>query len=394
MSTIGSTSAASGTAQQDRIASGNSQHARRSSGDNKVFANMLSAAAENTSPEMLIEARKKEAGKRDDGDHQPEGDATPSNALVKADTPQAAQVTYEATPDEARMASDEPDGLTRRPARGGHNPVSTLALAGREPAALRSARGASAAPEHTTDGLAQGSAAPWAAPAELPGGATANPHLDSLTVALAAALEDALDVSDDVTLNAALTLGSQGTDGTNDAHAEVGAVADNQRAGADAPAGTEAPQAPAEAWQNAWADAMDRVGQQVSYWLGKGVSQAQLTVHGSQGEAVDVRVLLRDGQAHLEFASNNEATRAALAYNGADALRAVLGQSGIELVSLSVDTQASGGQNQHGQPPADGRPAADQVPGWLAAPQQGQEDTLPSGSVFHWTSNAVLDAYA
>lgn len=398
MSTVGSTSATSSTAQQDRVASGNSHQARRGSGDSKVFANMLAAAADSATPESLSEARKKPTTQDNDqgSDDASHGLDNLQGASGLVDGPRVKTPDDHGSDDGAR-ASDDTDGRARPPGRGPRGGMSTLTLAARETTSARAVQAGAADAASTSDTQQATDTSGLAPLGAAPGDGSVGTVGNSLATALAAALEDAMDVSDDVTLSATASVDSQGAagGGGEGAAAEVGALANEQRTERDAATTAEAPQAPAETWQNAWNKAMDKIGQQVSYWLGKGVSQAQLTVHGAQGDAMDVRVLLRDGQAHLEFLTNNEQTRAAIAQNGTDALRAVLGQNGIELASLSVDAQASGGQHPHGQTSQDGSQSSGRGLGMQgAANGRGTEVAPPPGRMVHWTSNAVLDAYA
>jgi len=396
MSTVGSTSATSSTAQQDRVASGNSHQARRGSGDSKVFANMLAAAADSATPEALSEARKKPTPQDNDqgGDDASHDLDNLQGASGLVDGPRVKTPDDHGSDDGAR-ASDDTDGRARAPGRGARGGISTLTLAARETTSARAVQAGIADAASTSDTQQANDASGLAPLGAAPGDSSVGTVGNSLATALAAALEDAMDVSDDVTLSATAPVDSQGAagGGGEGSAAEVGALANEPPTERDA--APQTPPGPAQNRQDAVAKALAKIGQQVSYWLGKGVSQAQLTVHGAQGDAVDVRVLLRDGQAHLEFLTNNEQTRAAIAQNGTDALRAVLGQNGIELASLSVDAQASGGQHPHGQASQDGSQSSGRGLGvQSAANGRGTEAAPPPGRMVHWTSNAVLDAYA
>lgn len=388
MNTFGSTSATSSTAMQDRVANGNSQQARRGSGDNKVFANMLAAAAENATPETGLETRERPGAKEKEA----EGDAgnSPGNVLNSlVDSPRLK------TADDQKVNADtqtneEPTDHRPKSGRGTRGSVPTLSLAVREAPSSRSVQpDALDSSNQGPTGNATGVAA--LGPTLGDGRASDGPVGSSLAAALVAAIEDAMDVADDVTLAASTVADTQLAASIHDGGTVEAAALTNEKNGeCNLAAGTDATQAPTETWQSAWSNAMDKIGQQVSYWLGKGVSQAQLTVHGSQGDAVDVRVLLRDGQAHLEFLTNNELTRATIAQNGADALRTALAHSGISLASLSVDAQASGGHNPNGYAPQSGT---------TGRGLDLQDDSLERGNevsarTVYWTSNAMLDAYA
>jgi flagellar hook-length control protein FliK len=100
----------------------------------------------------------------------------------------------------------------------------------------------------------------------------------------------------------------------------------------------------AEQWRDQWADAMDQMAQQVSYWVGQGgVRQATLRVGNGWQQTMDVKLSLKDGQAHIEFQTDHEAARSAIADGGAEVLRDLLAQSGIDLGQVSIGAQNSGG---------------------------------------------------
>lgn len=117
-----------------------------------------------------------------------------------------------------------------------------------------------------------------------------------------------------------------------------------------APTAEEAGNA-ADQWRDQWAEAMDQMAQQVSYWVGQGgVRQATLRVGNGWQQSMDVKLSLKNGQAHIEFQTDHEAARSAIADGGAEVLRDLLAQSGIDLGQVSIGAQASGGgANPQGQ---------------------------------------------
>jgi flagellar hook-length control protein FliK len=123
-----------------------------------------------------------------------------------------------------------------------------------------------------------------------------------------------------------------------------------------APTAEEAGNA-AEQWRDQWAEAMDQMAQQVSYWVGQGgVRQATLRVGNGWQQAMDVKQSMKDGQAHIEFQTDHEAARSAIADGGTEVLRELLANSGIDLGQVSIGAHTSGGgghrqaQGQAGTP--------------------------------------------
>lgn len=385
MSSIGSTSATSSTAQHERVASNNSQQARRQSGDQRTFANMLAAAADSAAPEALADVRKKARTQAEDADADADAQQFKANSAQIATADPSANAVHPT--DDATNAGPS--------ARGVRATLSTLTQLARDAQTAMPLRRGSAADKQAGGAGSAGADASWGnlAPGGLSQGlAEVSTGETSLSVALAAALEDALDVADDVTQLASTVMERLGGGSTDGPSADIGAVTQEVAAERDLATAADAAPASAESWQNAWNEAMDKIGQQVNYWLGKGVSQAQLTVHGDRGEAVDVRVLLRDGQAHLEFATDNALTRANIAEHGTDALRAALAQSGIELASLSVDSQSArdqpSGDSAAQDPPAGQDSGASLAAGDRATTLAEREPMVYQGS------RSLVDAYA
>lgn len=349
MSTIGSNPAASGTAQQDRTASSNSHQARRQSGDNQAFANLLMAAAEDQSQGQLSQSRKANEDTFQADPSNGNGNGLLAATPLSPATPLSQPV--DATRVDANAASEgDTAGRSGRAKRAPTSPVA--AWARDNPGVGRSLRelargqgqpdnGASEATQNQALSTGQSQTASGAAVGtDLP-----------LVNALAGAFEDALELSDDVTaLTSAIMDRLGGRGGAASSVQETQAVnADGGGPQFESPSTpTEAP-ADAGTWQNAWTDAVDQMSQQVSYWLGKGVSQAQLSVPGAGGDTIEVRVQLRDGEAHLEFLASDEATRQNIVEHGIELLRDALADRGIDLGSLSVDARGSGAAGQERQ---------------------------------------------
>ena len=131
---------------------------------------------------------------------------------------------------------------------------------------------------------------------------------------------------------------------------------------------------PAEQWREQWADAMDQMSQQVSYWVQQGgVRQATLRVGNGWQQAMDVKLSMKNGQAEIEFLTDHEAARSAIAEGGTEVLRELLAQSGIDLGQVSIGAQNAGNgastpQEAFGQPGK--ATASSDVPGTPAASLQ------------------------
>ena len=127
----------------------------------------------------------------------------------------------------------------------------------------------------------------------------------------------------------------------------------------EATPGSEPTQTAAEQWREQWTEAMEQMGQQISYWVGQGgVRQATLRVGQGWQQAMDVKLAMKNGQAEVSFLTDHEAARSAIEQGGADVLRAMLAESGITLGEVSVGAQGSGGGN--GQ--SEAQPAPDMLP--------------------------------
>ena len=147
----------------------------------------------------------------------------------------------------------------------------------------------------------------------------------------------------------------------------------------------EAPQPDTPAWDQQWGEAMEDLGHQVSYWLGRGVRQAHIQVGAGLERPIEVAVTLDNGQAVLHFQTDSATTRAAIESGAAEALRHALARDGIGLAGLSV-----GSQDRQSQQGADGQP------GRRAWRLDGAGDVAPTQATapMRPPGNRVLDLYA
>ena len=135
---------------------------------------------------------------------------------------------------------------------------------------------------------------------------------------------------------------------------------------------------PGEQWQQQWSEAMEQVAQQVSYWAGSGgMRQATLRVGNGQLQAMDVKLSLKNGQADIEFRTNHEDARNAIAQGGAEVLRNLLASSGIDLASVSVGGQSAGADDQDSSS-ATPTPQASSLKGRGGQADSGSQALLPA----------------
>lgn len=108
------------------------------------------------------------------------------------------------------------------------------------------------------------------------------------------------------------------------------------------------------------------VAEQVNYWIGRDVQNAELKVDGLGESPVKVSISLQGNEAHIEFRTDQAETRQVL--EGAVAhLKDLLGSEGLVLSSVSVGSSGSGGDDPRERKPAgQGRQAAVKVPDALA----------------------------
>jgi len=153
----------------------------------------------------------------------------------------------------------------------------------------------------------------------------------------------------------------------------------------------EETQSTADQWRDQWAEAMEQMGQQVSYWVGQGgVRQATLRVGNGWQQAMDVKLSMKNGRAHIEFQTDHEAARSAIAQGGSEVLRELLAQSGIALGEVSIGAQAGGGSGTGADPHH-----APQARGTGAVMTAGTDAAATSGTALRprASHSAGLDLY-
>lgn len=123
----------------------------------------------------------------------------------------------------------------------------------------------------------------------------------------------------------------------------------------------------------------EALAEQVTYWLGENLKNAELTVEHA-GQPVEVRVSLTGNEAHIAFRSDQAQTRELLAER-MDQLRELLRGEGLVLSGATVDTGASGQPGDQGRRNAPlGAPSAS-VRAAGETPVQPLRRTLTSSSV-------------
>lgn len=103
----------------------------------------------------------------------------------------------------------------------------------------------------------------------------------------------------------------------------------------------------------------DAITEQVTYWLGENLKNAELTVDHA-GQPIDVRVSLTGNEAHVAFRSDRAQTRELLDAS-MDQLRELLHGEGLVLSGMSVDAQAAGQQGESGSDRSPGRERTEEV---------------------------------
>lgn len=409
-----STSTVSSTQQQDQVARSNSAQMRKHSADQKAsqgpsaFADLLQQATEPTeadSADLLLDDS-------DRPDAQAPTDPSEWLALTQAysasrtaDKPTADTTASGATPPAADAGEIPTDPLARARSADGE-PVPELDTEARAEAAganprrtpSRGAVGATGTTTPSTAGLGApatrddtGTAANFgtiaqAASVVLPGGAALPlARTDTPARATPGGLPAAGTTEDST---APLPAGAERVQAARN---DAGAPQTDVQTGGDGTAPSErshhaeAPQPDATPWAEQWGEAMEDVGHQISYWLGKGVKQAQIQVEAGLDRPLEVAVSLDKGQAVLHFQTDSASARAAIESGAAEALRDALARDGIGLAGLSVGSQDR--QNPSGEQPQGGRRAW----GVAGAEASGPTETV---SLTRPASNRVLDLYA
>lgn len=415
-----SSTTVSSTQQQDRIASSNSSQMRRGSADHKAaqgaspFANLLQQASEPAETETDISAR--ELFETD-----PKADAQAPNA---ADWLALAQALNGGRGNLSTPIDAADSGLNaarQTAATDGNQPLSTgpevTAADETLPVADAEATEAQAGttPRRTPAKAAGAAALAAAASAAAAGAGVGAPARNDAPAAVAAAVLAGTPAATQggaaLPASAALQAATQGVRAAMAAEENTGtldtptgglerllatpaesggAPQTDVQAGTDGQGGTEsrsdtelAQATDTPAWGERWGEAMDDVGHQVSYWLGRGVKQAQIQVEAGLERPLEVAVSLDKGQAVLHFLTDDSAARTAIEQGAADALRQALSRDGIGLAGLSVGSQGRQDQPQ-GQSAHAGRPGerSDNAAA-EAAPRTPQRQ-----------SSRVLDLYA
>jgi flagellar hook-length control protein FliK len=120
-------------------------------------------------------------------------------------------------------------------------------------------------------------------------------------------------------------------------------------------------QAPTEAGASAALSPEMMVAEQVSYWIGHDIQNAELKFDGLGEGTVKVNISMQGNEASVAFQSDQPATRQIL--EGAVAhLKDMLGHEGLLLSSVSVGTSGSGGADtRHARPASSTRPMTAEV---------------------------------
>lgn len=409
-----STSTVSSTQQQDQVARSNSAQMRKHSADQKAaqgpsaFADLLQQATEPTevdSADLLL-----------DDSERPDTNAPtdPSEWLAltqayagvrTAETP-AATATTPTTPRVTDTSEAPADPLAHTaPAEG--DPVPEQDAEARAEAAGTGPRRAPAKGAPGVAGTNTAAAAGLGAPAARADTSVAAGGANTLAQATSVVLPGgaALPMARTDTAARATSAGPTSAGTTEDSTAplpsgservqasrgDAGAPQTDVQTGGDGTPSSErshqaeAPQPEAAPWAEQWGEAMEDVGHQISYWLGKGVKQAQIQVEAGLDRPLEVAVSLDKGQAVLHFQTDSASARAAIESGAADALRDALARDGIGLAGLSVGSQDR--QGQAGEQAQQGRRA------WGVS---GVESGGPAETVglTRPASNRVLDLYA
>jgi flagellar hook-length control protein FliK len=108
------------------------------------------------------------------------------------------------------------------------------------------------------------------------------------------------------------------------------------------------------------------VAEQVNYWIGRDVQNAEIKLDGLGESPVQVSISLQGNEAHIEFRTDQAETRQVLE-GAVSHLKDLLGSEGLVLSSVSVGSSASRGDDPRERKPAEqSRQAAVKVPEALA----------------------------
>jgi len=114
---------------------------------------------------------------------------------------------------------------------------------------------------------------------------------------------------------------------------------------------------------------LEPLNQHISLWLAGQVKRANLVLHEGLGQPLEIGLQLDGNQARLDFLTDDAALLEALQAQAPEALSELLGQSGLELVGLSIGSRASGQSDRSAQP----------RPEWAQPPRsEGAEQADPA----------------
>ncbi len=134
---------------------------------------------------------------------------------------------------------------------------------------------------------------------------------------------------------------------------------------------------------------LEPLNQHISLWLAGQVKRANLVLHEGLGQPLEIGMQLDGNQARLDFLTDDAALLEALQAQAPEALSELLGQSGLELVGLSIGSRASGQSDRPAQP----------RPEWARARSDGAEqaDSAAQAPTLQWqlgSGRAGLSVYA
>jgi len=329
--------------------------------------------------------------------------ATPTT-LATADS-QAASATP-ATPATPASAAGTEDATTRK-AAAAQAPAAWVSTLAKARATTGPATGTTAAPKLGVDllapsahflvatGHAAAAALRFAAPVAGPAVATANHTLIS---ADAAAWADEPSASALATLSASARsdAGSgegsgQGARGGAGTQAWVDSPAPSVGANEASAVGSDFGQLLEQQVAGQGLEAvLEPLNQHISLWLAGQVKRANLVLHEGLGQPLEIGLQLDGNQARLDFLTDDAALLEALQAQAPEALSELLGQSGLELVGLSIGSRASGQSDRSAQP----------RPEWAQPPRsEGAEQADPAAQAptLQWqlgAGGAGLSVYA
>jgi flagellar hook-length control protein FliK len=123
------------------------------------------------------------------------------------------------------------------------------------------------------------------------------------------------------------------------------------------------------------------VAEQVNYWIGRDVQNAELKLDGMGEGSLKVNISLTGNEARVEFRTDQAQARQVLE-GAVSHLKDLLGNEGLVLSSVLVGGSNSGAaDSREGRPPAHSRQAAIAVPDVLAHDAVARPATLSGRTV-------------